>query len=93
MSSSVIVAIDDYRADSAKEGKRRRRRGGCDERRVYVTGLDQEIPKVVIGLMSLFKAFLKRGDAINIANCGKEEVWKSLPRVTQVRQRSNHEEP
>ena len=69
--SSVVIATDDYRADSTKEGERRSRRGGCEGRRVYVTGLEQKMLKgskwsdfINIGqnkndLMSLLESFLK----------------------------------
>ena len=43
--SSVVIATDDYRADSTKEGNRRSRRGSDEGRRVYLTGLDQKMPK------------------------------------------------
>ena len=78
--SSVVIATDDYRAGSTKEGERRSRRGGCEGRRVYVTGLEQKMPKGSKwsdflnngqnknDLMSLFGDFLKGDDAINMVN-------------------------
>ena len=78
--SSVVITTDDYRADSTKERERRSRRGGCEGRRVYVTGLEQKMPEGIKwsdfinngqnknDLMSLFGEFLKGDDAINIVN-------------------------
>ena len=80
--SSVVIAVDDYRKHSTKEGERRSRRDGKDEgKRVHVTGVDQKMPKGKVkwadflsngenknDLMGLFGEYLKSNEAIEKAN-------------------------
>ena len=80
--SSVVIAVDDYRTESVKDGERRKRRDGEDEgRRVYVTGMNQKMPKGKVkcfqflssgenknDLMALFGHFLMSSDAVDLAN-------------------------
>ena len=49
--SSVVIAADDYRADSTKEGNRRSRRGSDEGRRVYLKGWTKRCQKEVNDLI------------------------------------------
>lgn len=106
--SSVVIAVDDYRKESTKEGERRSRRDGKDEGiRVHVTGVDQKMPKGKVkwadflsngenknDLMTLFGEYLKSNEAIAKAN-GLDVVFCGRRKIWNHGQEMgecNHEE-